>query len=96
MDEFQESEDDSDDEVPQNLFQNRSASSSSSFVQRSPIDQELQKWNNLDISFTKNFCSFAQAEGWQFKKDAKGLVLQNQHNQNYWAGMVHILPRRLI
>ena len=93
LNEFQESDDDSDDGISPNIFQNRSASSSHSFVQRSPIDQELQKWNNLDISFTKNFCSFSQTEGWQFKKDAKGLVLQNQHNQNYWAGMVHILPR---
>ena len=92
MNEFLES-DDSDDASTPNLFQNRSASSSSSYLQRSPIDQELYKWNNLDISFTKNFYSFSQDEDWQFKKDAKGLVLQNQHNQKYWQGMVHILPR---
>ena len=93
MNEFVES-DDSDCGTSQNLFaNNRSTSSSSSFVQRSPIDQELQKWNNLDISFTKNFYSFAQTEEWQFKKDATGFILQNKHNQSYWKGMVHVLPR---
>ena len=93
MNEFVES-DDSDAENSPNLFaNNRTASTSNSFVQRSAIDQELHKWDNLDITFTKNFFSFSQEQEWQFKKDATGLILQNKHNQTYWAGMVHVLPR---
>ena len=71
----------------------QSASSSSSFVQPSAIDLELQKWNDLDQTFTKNFVTFAQTEGWKYKKSESGFIQQNQHNQNYWKGMVHILPR---
>lgn len=91
--EFLESDDSDSDGFSNSLQINRSASSSTSHAPPSPIDQELEKWNNLDQSFTKNFVSFAQTEGWQYKKDVTGFVLQNQYNQKYWKGMVNVLPR---
>ena len=74
---------------------NRSASSSqsNSFRRKSPIEQELQKYDELDASYLKTFAQFADNRGWNFRKDANGFILQNEHNQKYWEGMVHILPR---
>ena len=73
---------------------NRSSASSSSFrIEKTPIEQELQKYEELDTSYVKTFATFAETCGWNFRKDATGFILQNEHNQKYWEGMIHILPR---
>ena len=85
----------SDDSQSQNLFANRSANSSSrSFTSnKTEIEKECEKWENLEISYWKSFKAFANEEGWLFKKSAKGFILQNLHNQKYWRSMVHLFPR---
>ena len=84
------------DDSNQNLFTNpdRSTNSSRSFTSnRTEIEKECDKWENLEISYWKSFKLFANAEGWLYKKSAKGFILQNQHNQKYWRSLVHIFPR---